>query len=106
MLGVPIVVMNPTSISEDVGWIPSPPHWIKDVAWLWLWRRLATVSLLHPLAWELSYAKGAALKRKTKTKTTHTQHNTRNQLYFNLKKKYTHLNTGKKVLRGRCYVYV
>ena len=29
-----------------------------------LWHRLATAAPIRPLAWELSYARGAALKRK------------------------------------------
>ena len=29
---------------------------------MWLWHRLATAALIHPLAWELPYAEGAALK--------------------------------------------
>ena len=32
--------------------------------WLWLWCRLAAVDLIWPLAWELPYAAGAAVKRK------------------------------------------
>ena len=36
--------------------------------WLWLWRRLATVALIQPLAWELPYATGEAIKRKKKIK--------------------------------------
>ena len=34
----------------------------SDLALLWLWRRLAAVALIGPLAWELPYAKGEALK--------------------------------------------
>ena len=38
-----------------------------DLALLWLWRRPAAAALIQPLAWELPYAAGAALKRpKTK----------------------------------------
>ena len=37
-----------------------------DLALLWLWCRPAAVALIQPLAWELLYATGAALKRKTK----------------------------------------
>ena len=29
----------------------------------WLWRRLVAAALIQPLAWELPYAVGAALKR-------------------------------------------
>ena len=40
---------------------------ILDPALLWLWCRLAAVTLIQPLAWELTYAASAALKRKNKT---------------------------------------
>ena len=33
---------------------------------LWLWRRLAIVAPIQPLAWELPYAAGAAVKRGEK----------------------------------------
>ena len=36
----------------------------SDPALLWLWRRLAAAAPTGPLAWELSYAAGAALKKK------------------------------------------
>ena len=32
----------------------------------WLWRRLAAIALIQPLAWELTYAIGAALRKKKK----------------------------------------
>ena len=35
-----------------------------DLALLWLWRRLAAVALIRPLAWEPPYAVGLALKRQ------------------------------------------
>ena len=35
-----------------------------DLALLWLRRRLAAVAPNHPLAWELPYAMGVALKRQ------------------------------------------
>ena len=34
---------------------------------LWLWRRLAAVAMIGSLAWEPSYAAGAALKSKKQT---------------------------------------
>ena len=39
-----------------------------DPALLWLWCRPAGAALILPLAWELTYATGAALKRKKKKK--------------------------------------
>ena len=42
-----------------------------DPALLWSWYRLAAVAVIRPLAWELPYTVGAALKQ-TKKK-THTQ---------------------------------
>ena len=38
----------------------------SDLALLWLWRRSAVAALIQPLAWELPYAVGAALKRAGK----------------------------------------
>ena len=40
----------------------------SDLAWLWLWCRLAVVAPIRPLAWEPPYALGAALKRPKKNK--------------------------------------
>ena len=41
----------------------------SDLASLWLWRRLAAVAPIRPLAWEPQHAAGGALKRqKTKKK--------------------------------------
>ena len=40
----------------------------SDLTLLWLWARLAAAALIQPLAWELSYAVGAALKRKKRKK--------------------------------------
>ena len=38
----------------------------SDPALLWLWCRPIAVALILPLAWELSYATGVALKGKKK----------------------------------------
>ena len=38
----------------------------SDPELLWLWHRLEAVAPIQTLAWELSYAVGAALKRKKK----------------------------------------
>ena len=42
-----------------------------DLVLLWLCLRLAAVALIRPLAWELPYAAGVALKRQ-KQKKKHT----------------------------------
>ena len=39
----------------------------SDPALLWLWHRAAAVAPIQPLAWDIPYAAGAALK------STHTQ---------------------------------
>ena len=73
------VVMNPTGIHEDVGWIPGLPQWVQgfgvamscgvdcrhgsDPVLLWLWCRPAAAALIQSLAWEPPYALGSALKR-------------------------------------------
>ena len=38
----------------------------SDQALLWLWFRPAAADSIEPLAWELPYAEGAALKRLNK----------------------------------------
>ena len=38
----------------------------SDPTLLWLWCRLAVVALIRPVAWELSYAVGVALKSRRK----------------------------------------
>ena len=60
--------MHPTSIHADEGSIPGLTQWVKDLAFLWLWCRLAAAAPKQPLAWELSYAASAALKIKKKKK--------------------------------------
>ena len=40
----------------------------SDPVLLWLWHRLVATALILPLAWESSYAVGAALKRQKKKK--------------------------------------
>ena len=41
-----------------------------DIVLLWLWCRLMATAPIQPLAWELPYASGAALKAKKKKKKT------------------------------------
>ena len=40
-----------------------------DLVLRWLWCRLAAIALIRPLAWELPYATGEALKSKKPKKT-------------------------------------
>ena len=61
-------VKNPTRIHENSGLIPGLTKWVKDLTLLWLWHRLAAAALIQPLAWELPYAIGAALRKKKKKK--------------------------------------
>ena len=41
---------------------------VLDPALLWLWLRLASAAPISPLAWELPYVTGVALKSKKKKK--------------------------------------
>ena len=71
-------VRNPISTHKDVGSIPGLAQCVKgsgiaascgvghtpglDLTLLWLCRRLAAAALIRPLAWEIPYAVGMALK--------------------------------------------
>ena len=72
-------LMNPTRNHEVAGLIPGLTQWVamscgvsrrcgSDLAWLWLWHRLAATALIRPLVWELPYAMRVALKSKKKKK--------------------------------------
>mgnify|MGYP001470762114 CR=1 FL=1 len=51
---------NPTRNHEVLGSIPDLAQWVNDLALLFLWRRPAATAPIRPLAWEPSYAAGAA----------------------------------------------
>ena len=53
----------------------------SDLVWLWLWQRLAATALIGPLAWELPYAIGTALKRP---KEKNGKNNDNDEVVFNI----------------------
>ena len=59
---------NLTRNQEVAGLIPDLAQWVKELALLWLWCRLAAAAPIQPLAWEPPYAGGAAQEMAKKKK--------------------------------------
>ena len=76
--------MNLTGIRKDISLIPGLAQWVKDLALLWVWRRLAVAAPIRPLPWEPPYAKGLALQRqKTKKRKRQAQRSHRGSTVMN-----------------------
>ena len=56
------------------GLTPGLPQWVKDPAFLWLWRRPAAIAPIRPLAWKLPYAIDAALKKIKMSESIYSKH--------------------------------
>ena len=67
-------VMSLTSNGKDEDLIPGLAQWVKDPVLLWPWCRPAAAAQIGSLAWELSQATGAALKRREKKKKKEMKH--------------------------------
>ena len=70
-VGIPFVVQrwlsgNRTYIHEDVGLIPGPPQWVKDLMYLWLWCRPAAAAPIQPpsLGTSICHKRGPKKKKK------------------------------------------
>ena len=62
------MVNDPTRNHGVAGLIPGLAQWVEDSVLLWLWCRPAATAPIRSLAWEPSYAVGAALKKKRQKK--------------------------------------